>query len=142
MIVTAVSTCLYLRNKVRLCSMNGHIHAMTEYCSTSLRVLANSLRVVSAMTGNQQPFLYNFKGKKGVLYQIISFMENLYQREGVHCIIYGTSACQSEFAASTYVVSLSLSDVTPATYKKTINNSSSTGKNCIIFSPNCPSPHL
>ena len=52
MIVIALFTCICLKDKLGLCSMNCHIHAMTGNCSASLRVLAISLRVIYAMTGN------------------------------------------------------------------------------------------
>ena len=41
-----------LKEKLGPCLINCHVHAMTGNCYTSLRVLASSLRVVSAMTRN------------------------------------------------------------------------------------------
>ena len=53
MIIIALFTCLYMKDKVGICSIiNCHIQAVTGKCSASLRVFANSLRVVSAMTGS------------------------------------------------------------------------------------------
>ena len=51
-IVIALISLLYLKDKLSLCSMNCYIYAMTGNCSASLRALADYLRVVSAMTGN------------------------------------------------------------------------------------------
>ena len=53
MIVIASFTRLCLKDKSGLCSINCHIHAMNGNCSASLRVLANSLQVVSAITGTR-----------------------------------------------------------------------------------------
>ena len=52
MIVIALFTCLSLKDKLGLCSINCHIHAMTGNGSVRLQVLANLPRVVSAMIGN------------------------------------------------------------------------------------------
>ena len=50
MIIIALSTCLCWKEKLGLCSIIFHIHAMTgNICSASLRVLANLLRIVSAI---------------------------------------------------------------------------------------------
>ena len=51
-IVIASFRCLCLKDQLGLCSLNFHTHMMTGNCSASQRVLANSLRVVSAMRGN------------------------------------------------------------------------------------------
>ena len=45
-------SCLCLKDQQSLCSSNCHTHAVNGNCSASLRVLDNSLRVVSAMRGN------------------------------------------------------------------------------------------
>ena len=52
MIIIASFSCLYLKDQLGLCSSNCHTYAMTGSCSASQRVLANSLRVVSAKRGN------------------------------------------------------------------------------------------
>ena len=52
MIVIALFTCLCLKNKPGICSINCHIQAMTGNCSASFRVFADWPPVVSAMTGN------------------------------------------------------------------------------------------
>ena len=52
MIVIALFICVWLEEKLGPCSLNYHIHTMTGNCSASLRVLASSLHVVSAITGN------------------------------------------------------------------------------------------
>ena len=57
MIVIAVFTCLCLKDKLGLCSINCHIWVMTRNCSVSLQVLSNSLQVVSAMTGSSPKVL-------------------------------------------------------------------------------------
>ena len=67
-ILIALFTCLCLKEKLGLCSINCHIHAMTRSCSASLRVLANSLRVIYAIIGN--PPL------GGVVYEAISESKN------------------------------------------------------------------
>ena len=51
-IVIAWFSCLSLKAQLGLCSSNCHAHAMTGNCSASYRVLANSLRVISAKRGN------------------------------------------------------------------------------------------
>ena len=51
-IVIARFSCLCLKDQLGLCSLICHIHTMTGNCSASQRVLANSLRVVSAKRGN------------------------------------------------------------------------------------------
>ena len=43
---------------------NYHIHARTGNCSTSYRVLANSLRVVSSKRGNPPYSEYSLLGSK------------------------------------------------------------------------------
>ena len=60
LIIIALFSCLYLNDKLGLCSLNCQTHKMTRNCSGSIRVLANSLRMVSAMTENlpqEDPFL-------------------------------------------------------------------------------------
>ena len=52
MVVIALFTCPCLKDQFGLCLINCNIHAITGNCSASLRVLAYSLRVVSAMTGS------------------------------------------------------------------------------------------
>ena len=62
MISMDLFTCLCLKDNLGLSSINCHIHAITGNYSASLRVLANSLRLISAMTENlsQQE---NFSGR-------------------------------------------------------------------------------
>ena len=55
-IVIAWFSYLCLKDQLGLCSLNCRTHTMTGNCSASQRVLANSLRVVSAKRGN--PPLY------------------------------------------------------------------------------------
>ena len=52
MIVIALFTCLSLKDKSGLCSINCHIHAMARNGFVRLRVLANLPQVVYAMIGN------------------------------------------------------------------------------------------
>ena len=58
MIVLALFTCVCLKEKLGLCSINRHVHVLSGNCSVSLQVLVNSLRVAFPMTGNQP--LYNW----------------------------------------------------------------------------------
>ena len=51
-IVIALISCLCFEDQIGLCSINCHIYAMTGHCFTRLQVFADSLQVVSAMTGN------------------------------------------------------------------------------------------
>ena len=53
LIIIASLICLRLKHKFGLCSINCHIQWMNGNCSESLRVPADSLRVVSAMTEHQ-----------------------------------------------------------------------------------------
>ena len=51
-IMIALFTCICLKDNLGLCSINCHVHAMIGNCSKSLRVLVESLKVVSAMAGS------------------------------------------------------------------------------------------
>ena len=48
----ALFTCLCLKDKLGLCSINCHTQAITGNCFASLQVLTNSLRLISAIIGN------------------------------------------------------------------------------------------
>ena len=52
-IIIVSFSCLCLKDQLGLCSLTCHTHVMTGNCSASWRVLANSLRVVSAKRGNR-----------------------------------------------------------------------------------------
>ena len=45
-IMIALFSCICLKDKLGLCLINCHVHPMTGNCSTSLRFLFDSLRVV------------------------------------------------------------------------------------------------
>ena len=50
MIVTALFTCLCLKEKLALCPINCHIHAVIGNCPASLQVLPILLRLISVIT--------------------------------------------------------------------------------------------